>query len=356
MKRTMSFWFVALITVAAVPVLAQQPDEFYKGKKLRFIVGLAAGGGYDVVTRAVARHIEKHIPGKPNVTVENMTGAGSLVAANYLYNKAKPDGLTAGVFSSGLITQQAMGTKGIMFDAREFEWVGSMASGTPVCAIMGFTGLKTVSDVLSSKKQLRIGSTGAGTTTDDLAKLMAGLMDAPFRIVSGYGGTAEIRLAMQRREVDGACWTWESMRTTAGDMLQASGDDKLIPYVIQGKYDEPPVKDLPQFTAVIKDKEKLAAFKAWLGPYEFFRPMALPPKTPDKRVEILRTALKETMKDPAFLGEANKAKLDVEHTSGEAIEKNLKEILALPPKAGKLLASTIGPDKSSGGQTAGATK
>ena len=258
MKRTMFSWFVALITVAAVPALAQQPDEFYKGKKLRFIVGLAPGGGYDVVTRAVARHIDKHIPGKPHVTVENMTGAGSLVAANYIYNKAKPDGLTAGVFSSGLITQQAMGSQGIMFDAREFEWVGSMARGTPVCAIMAFTGLKNVSEVLSSKKELKIGSTGAGTTTDDLAKLMAGLMDAPFRVVSGYGGTSDIRLAMQRREVDGACWTWESMRTTAGDMLQASGEDKLIPYVIQGKHDDPPVKDLPQFTAVIKEQGKVS--------------------------------------------------------------------------------------------------
>jgi tripartite-type tricarboxylate transporter receptor subunit TctC len=344
MKRMTIFCCAILITglVAANASAQKAPDEFYKGKTVRLIVGLAAGGGYDVVTRAVARHIDKHIPGKPNVIVENMTGAGSLVAANFLYRKAKPDGLTGGVFSSGLITQQAMESEGIQFDAREFAWVGSMSTGTPVCAIMAFTGLKSLSDVLAAKKELKMGSTGAGTTTDDLARLMIGLMDARFKVISGYKGTSEIRLAMQRREIDGACWTWESMRTTAKDMLEAGGEERLLPYVIQGKYKDPEVQNLPQFTSVIKDKDKLAAFKAWLGPYEFFRPLALPPNTPKERVEIFRTALRKTMEDPAFLADAKNAQLDVEYTSGEAIEKNVKEILALPPKAEQMLASIIG--------------
>jgi tripartite-type tricarboxylate transporter receptor subunit TctC len=344
MKRITIFCCAVIITaLASATASAQKPaNEFYKGKTLRLIVGLAPGGGYDVVTRAVARHMDKHIPGKPNVIVENMTGAGSLVAANFLYKKAKPDGLTAGVFSSGLITQQAMESEGIQFDAGEFEWVGSMSTGTPVCAIMAFTGLKSLSDVLASKKELKMGSTGAGTTTDDLARLMIGLMDARFKVISGYKGTSEIRLAMQRREIDGACWTWESMRTTAKDMLQASGEERLLPYVIQGKYNDPEVKNLPQFTSVIKDKDKLAAFRAWLAPYEFFRPLALPPNTPKERVEILRTALRKTMEHPDFLADAKKAQLDVEYTSGEAIEKNVKEILALPPKAEQMLAAIIG--------------
>jgi hypothetical protein len=125
-------------------------------------------------------------------------------------------------------------------------------------------------------------------------------------------------------------------------MLQASGEEQLVPYVIQGKYDDALVTNLPQFTTIIKDKDKLAAFKAWLGPYEFFRPLALPPNTPKERVEILRTALRKTMQDSAFLADAKKSQLDVEYTSGEVIEKNLKEILALPPKAEQMLASIIG--------------
>jgi tripartite-type tricarboxylate transporter receptor subunit TctC len=347
MKRHITVLCMALIfAFMSVPASAQTPAEkFYRGKTVRFVVGFGAGGGYDVLTRAVARYIDKHIPGKPAVIVENMPGAGSLIVANFLYDKAKPDGLTAGVFSSGLVTQQAMDSQRVRFDARELEWVGSMSSGTPVCAIMAFTGLRTLKDVLASKKELRMGSTGAGTTTDDLARLMVGLLDAPFKVVSGYKGTAEIRLAMQRKELDGACWTWESMRTTGKDMLTAAGDERLIPYVTQGKSADPLVKDLPQFTSVIKDKDKLAAFKAWLGPYEFFRPLALPPKTPKERVEVLRTALKKTMEDPAFLEEAKKSQLEVDYTAGEAIEKNVDEILSLPPKAEQMLASVIGKEQ-----------
>jgi tripartite-type tricarboxylate transporter receptor subunit TctC len=342
--RFFAIFTTALLFFAASP--GASADEFYKNKKLRFIVGFDAGGGYDVFTRVVARHVDKHIPGKPSVTVENMPGAGSLIAANYIAGKAKPDGLTAGVFSSGLITQQAMGAKEIRFDARKFRWIGSMSSGTPVCAIMAFTGLKTFDDVLSSKKQLRIGSTGPGTTSHDLAKLMVGLMNAPFKIVSGYKGTSEIRIALQRKEVDGACWTWESMSQTAQSMLDASGDERLIPYVIQGKSEDPLTKGLPQFTAKIKDQEKLTAFKAWLEPYEFFRPLALPPETPKDRVQILRTALKKTMDDPAFLAEVKKSQLDVHHTSGEDVEKNVEQILAIPPKPKQILASLLAEKKA----------
>ena len=346
MRRSLGLWtfiFLGLVLVVA-PSMAIA-DEFYAGKTLTFIVGYRAGGGYDTFTRAVARHIGRHISGHPSVVVENKGGAGSLLAANFVYNKSDPNGLTAGVFGAGLVTQQALGSKGIRFDARKFNWVGSMSKGTPVCAIMGFTGLKTLEDVLNSKKQLRKGSTGPGSTTDDLPNLMIGLMDAPFNVIRGFKGTSAIRVAMQRRELDGACWTWESMTTTARSMLDAKGDDELIPYVIQGKYEDPEVKDLPQFTEVIKGKDNLSAFKAWLNPYEFFRPIALPPKTPKDRVEILRTALKSTMEDPEFLKEAKKSKLDVAYTSGEEIEKLVGEVLAISPGAEEKLVALIGSKK-----------
>ncbi|HWO41429.1 MAG TPA: tripartite tricarboxylate transporter substrate-binding protein [Candidatus Eisenbacteria bacterium] len=344
MKRSIGSCAILILGIIYLAAATNAPaqEDFYRGKTLRIIVGFAAGGGYDTFTRTVARHIDKYIPGQPAVVVENMPGAGSLVAANYLYNRAKPDGLTAGVFSSGLVTQQAMDSRGVRFDARRFRWIGSMSKGTPVCAIMAFTGLRTLEDVMSSKKELKIGSTGPGTTTHDLTNLMITLMDAPFKVISGYGGTSDVRLAMQRREIDGACWTWESMRTTARAMLDANGEDRLIPFVIQGRYDDPLVKELPQFTDAIKDKDKLAAFKAWLVPYEFFRPMAFPPNTPNERIDALRAALRKTMEDPAFLADAKKSKLDVEYTSGEAIEKAVEEVLDLPPKAEQLLASAIG--------------
>ena len=322
-------------------------DDFYKGKTIKFLVGYRAGGGYDTFTRAVARHIGRHIPGSPSASVENRGGAGSLIAANTIYNNTKADGLTAGVFGSGLVTQQALDARGIRFDAQKFNWIGSMSEGTPVCAIMGFTGLDTLKDVLNSKKPLRMGSTGSGSTTDDLPKLMNGLMGTNFDVISGFKGTSAVRLAMRRKELDGACWTWESMRATAKSMLDATGDQRLIPFIIEGDYEDPEVTKLPEFTEAIKDKEDLAAFKAWLNPYEFFRPIVLPPNTPEERVKILRDALRETMNDPKFLEDAKKSKLDVSYTSGERIETLVDEVLNISPEAQEKLNKLIGSPKVS---------
>jgi len=147
-------------------------DDFYEGKAIRFLVGYRAGGGYDTYTRLIARHMNRHIPGKPTLIVENMAGAGSLIAANYVYNAAKPDGRTVGVFASGLVREQALGNDGVKFDAQKFGWLGAPVAASPACAIMGFTGLKTWDDVRNSKKELNFGSTGPGSTTHDLPILV----------------------------------------------------------------------------------------------------------------------------------------------------------------------------------------
>jgi tripartite-type tricarboxylate transporter receptor subunit TctC len=337
----------AIVAGMLASVTSFAADDFYKGKTIKFLVGYRAGGGYDTFTRAVARHIGRHIPGNPSASVENRGGAGSLIAANTIYNNTKADGLTAGVFGSGLVTQQALDARGIRFDAQKFNWIGSMSEGTPVCAIMGFTGLDNLKDVLNSKKPLKMGSTGSGSTTDDLPKLMNGLMGTNFEVISGFKGTSAVRLAMRRKELDGACWTWESMRATAKSMLDATGDQRLIPFIIEGDYEDPEVTNLPEFTEAIKDKEDLAAFKAWLNPYEFFRPVVLPPNTPKERVKIWRDALRETMNDPKFLEDAKKSKLDVSYTSGERIETLVDEVLNISPEAQEKLNKLIGSPKVS---------
>jgi len=321
--------------------------DFYAGKSINIIVGYRAGGGYDTYTRIVARHLGKHIPGNPSVVVENKGGAGSKLAANYLYARSKADGLTAGVFGGGLMTQQALDSKGVSYDGRKLKWVGSMAGGSPACVIMGFTGLKTLDDVLASKKVLKMGSTGAGSTTDDLPKLMKGLMGAKIDVIAGFKGTSAIRVSMQRRELDGACWTWDSIRVTARSMLDAQGEKKLIPYLIQGKFEDPEVVNLPQISDVVKGEENVAAVRAWLAPYRMLRPIALPPGTPQNRVEIFRNGLAQTMKDPAFLQEAKKLNLDVDFVSGPEVEKLVEESLVLTPAVKKKLVSLIGSKKSS---------
>jgi hypothetical protein len=198
---------------------------------------------------------------------------------------------------------------------------------------MGFTGLRSLAQIMASKNEIKMGGTRPGAGTDDFPKLMNELMGTRFKVISGYRGTAPIRVAMQRKEVDGACWTWDSMRVTARAMLDAEGDNKFIPFIVHGKSSDPEIKSIPQYIDVIKGKENLTAFKAYVNPYDFQRPLSLPPRTPKERIATLRKAYKETLNDPEFLAEAEKSKLLITYVSPELIENYIEEILSIPPKA-----------------------
>ncbi len=308
-------------------------EEFYKGKTIRFIVHTQPGGGYDTYTRAIARHIGKYIPGNPTPVVQNMPGgAGGLLASHYIYSKAEPDGLTVGVWNGALVLHKALGSRRVKFDARRFGWIGAPSGGSPACAIMGFTGLKTLKDVLNSKKPLKMGATRRGTT-EDLPKILNVTLGTKFKVISRPGGMPRIHTAMQKREIDGICYGWESMRVTARSMLDAKGDNKLIPFLIQGKSQDPEVKNLPQLTEVIKGEKNQAMLKAYLLPlHKFQRPLSLPPGTPKERLNTLRKAFKATIEDPKFLAEAKKSKLIINYVSGEQIEKYVDQLLGISQK------------------------
>jgi tripartite-type tricarboxylate transporter receptor subunit TctC len=336
-------WLLTAVAASFVlPVTAPArswADDFYKGKAIRFVVGQAAGGGYDLSARTIARHMGKHIPGNPAIVVENMTGAGSLIAANYTYNSAKPDGLFVGTWNGALILRQALGDKAIRLDGRKLGWIGSPTKGTPVCGVMAYTGLKSLDEIVAANREIKMGATGPGSTYEDLPMMLNLTLGTKFKVISGYEGTGTILVAMRRKEVDGGCWTWESMRTTARPMLDAKGDDRLIPYLIHRRWEEPEVKDLPLIPDVLKkDPDKLAAYKTWVATYEFQRPYTVPPGTPKDRVQLLRKAYADTLKDPEFLAEAKKVKLEVTYTSGEEIEKYVDEMLTITPKAKELLS------------------
>jgi tripartite-type tricarboxylate transporter receptor subunit TctC len=317
-------------------------EDFYRGKTIRFVVGQAAGGGYDLAARTIARHMGKHIPGNPNIVVENMTGAGSLIAANYTYGSAKPDGLFVGTWNGALVLRQALGDKAIRFDGRKFGWIGSPTKGTPVCAIMGHTGLKSLKDIVAANREIKMGATGPGSTYEDLPLMLNLTLGTKFKVISGYEGTGTILVAMRRKEVDGGCWTWESMRTTARPMLDAQGDEKLIPYLIHRRWEEPEVKDLPLIRDVLsKDQDKLAAYSTWVATYEFQRPYSVPPGTPPERIQLLRRAFAQTLSDPEFVDEAKKVKFEVTYTSGEQIEKYVDQMLSISPKAKELLSFLV---------------
>lgn len=311
------------------PALAQ---NFYKDKIIRFIVGQAAGGGYDTYTRTVARQMIKHIPGHPAITVENMTGAGSLVAANYIYNNAKPDGLTVANWNSAFVLNQALGDPNVRFDARKFGWIGAPSKGVPVCLIMGFTGLKTFDDVIKTGNSIKIGGTAPGSHSIDLPLMLNKMLGTKFSVVSGYQGTVQIRLAMQRREVDGQCTNWDSVLSTQRDLLDAKGDDKMIPFLVHARLNDAELKTVPLFNDVLKDENHVNTYKAYMAQMEYQRPLTLAPGTPKDRLGILRSAFKATLADAEFLAESNKAKLDVTYVSGEDIEKIVNDVLSISPQ------------------------
>jgi tripartite-type tricarboxylate transporter receptor subunit TctC len=316
------------------------PADFYAGKTIRFIVGFSAGGGYDAYTRNVARYISRHIPGRPSTVVENMDGAGSVIAANYTYNKAAPDGLTVGIFDSHNVFNDMMGDPSIRIDGRKFGWIGTPSKDSVACAVMGFAGPKAWEEIVSSQKRLRMGATRGGNTVQ-LPEMMNRWGGANFDIIRGYGGTAKIRLAMRSKEVDGGCWTWDSMRSTARSMLDASGDDKLIPFIVGDRWDDPEVKNVKLFRDIIKDPGNLEAFNVWNSANDFARPFALPPNAPQPARDVLRQAFKATMHDKDYIADAQRAKLTVEYISGEQVEKYVERIYAATPDVKNRLSFTV---------------
>lgn len=328
--RARKFYLGLFLTlVLCPPALAQ---DFYKDKTLRFIVGQAAGGGYDSYTRAIARYIGKHIPGNPTAVVENMTGAGSLVAANYLFNNAKPDGLTVANWNSAFVLNQALGDSNVKFDARKFGWIGAPSKGVPVLVIMGFAGVQSFDEMLKSGKALKVGGTAPGSHSIDLPLMLNKMLGTKFNVVSGYQGTAQVRLAMQRREVDGDFTNWESVVATRRDMVDAKGDDRLLALLIHARLSDPEVKNLPLFTEVLGNDLDVATYKAYMAQMEYQRPLTVAPGTPRERLEILRRAFRATLADPEFQAQANKSKLDITYVSGEEAEKRVGEVLSISAK------------------------
>ena len=334
--RVSAFCLGALVNLlTGSPAFAQ---DFYKDKTLRFIVGQAAGGGYDTYTRTIARHIGKHIPGNPAAVVENMTGAGSLVAANYLYNTAKPDGLTIANWNSAFVLNQALGDRNTKFDARKFGWIGAPSKGVPVFVIMGFAGVKSFDEMLKSGKVIKVGGTAPGSHSIDLPLMLNKMLGTKFNVVSGYQGTAQVRLAMQRREVEGDFTNWESVVATRRDMVDAKGDDRLLPLLIHSRLNDVELKQVPLFADVLGSDLNVATYRAYMSQMEYQRPLTVAPGTPRERLEILRRAFKATLADPEFQAQAAKSKLDITFVSGEAAEHLVGEVLAISSSVRESLA------------------
>ena len=314
-----------LLIAGAEEVFAQA--NFYEGKTIRFIVGFSAGGGYDAYTRTIARHMGKHVPGNPVFVVDNMAGAGSLISANYVYQAAKPDGLTIGHFIGGLFLQQLLGKPGIEFDSLKFEYIGVPAQDHFILSVAKSAGITDPDKWIASKQVVKFGGVSTGSGTDDFPNLLKATIGLPTQMVSGYKGTADIRLAFNSGEVAGISNSWESMKSTWKKELE-SGDLTIVLQVTSKPHPELAKVPLAVNLAKTEEAKKLIqTVERVHGPS--VRPYVAPPGTPKDRVQILRRAFMDTMKDPAFLAEAKKATLDINAADGAELEQNVKDIFKL---------------------------
>ena len=326
-----------LLATLVAPGLAQ--EDFYKGRTVRIVVGSAAGGGFDTYARAIARQMGKHIPGSPTVIVENMTGAGSLRSANFLYRVAKPDGLTIGHFLGGLLLGQALGREGIEFDARKFEYLGVPVRESSICALSKKTGFSNIEQWLAAKTPVKLGGIAPGNATDDVPKILQAGIGLPIHLVSGYKGTSEVRLAVEGGEVFGVCMGWDSIKATWRKVLD-SGDVAIVLQATARPHPELP--KIPLAISFAKTQEGRRLIEVGIQDMSaIFRPYVLPPGTPKDRMEVLRRAFVETLKDPEFLSAAEKSRLSIDPVSGEEVKKIVSGLFELPPSLVARLKETL---------------
>ena len=314
----------------SLPVLAvSAEDNFFSGKTIRLIVAFSAGGGYDAYSRAIGRHLGKYIPGNPTVVVDNMTGAGGIIHANYMFKQARPDGLTIGNNSGGLFLQQIMGAKGIEFDGRKFEYLGAPAVDHLTCAISKASGVTSLDKWTGSKEVIRFGGVGPGGFASDLPRVLHAALGLPLKVIDGYKGTSDIRLATESGELAGSCLSWDSYKTTWRKLIE-SGEVNVVIQVMPKKHPELASVPLAADYAKTEEAKRLLKHGAYDLAYSA-RPYFVAPGTPKSRVQILRKAFAQTVKDPELLAEAKKANFAIDYVSGEELESIVHGLYKIEP-------------------------
>ena len=335
MKRatviSLTILFMLAFTVFFIeshPSFAAAP--YYEGKTIRIIVGTSPGGGFDSFARLLGRHLARHIPGAPTIVVENMPGAGALMSANHIYKVAKPTGLTIGSFNGSLLFDQVLGQEGIEFESQKFEYIGAMAWSTPVCLLSKASGINRMDDWITSKTPVKLGGIGPGNhAPDNTPKILKVAIGLPLQLVTGYKGTADVRLAVQGNEVHGCILGWESAKTTWRKDLEAGNAVAVLQAVPR------PMPDLPNVPLAInyaKTDEARKLIEVGIHSTGLFaRPFVTTPGTPKDRVQLLRNAFQETLKDKDFLADAQKSRLDLDPVTGENLERAVASASKLDP-------------------------
>jgi tripartite-type tricarboxylate transporter receptor subunit TctC len=322
---------LAMALATAGNASAQSGDsvaEFYRGKQLRFITGYSAGGIFDTATRMFARHVGKFIPGNPNVRVDNMTGAGGLIATNYLANAAARDGTVLLNLDGALLRLQTLGNAAAKFDARQFNWLPSPGPDIQVCWVSKTSGWSSIAEAFGSSKELKLGGLAPGTFPSDNARILQASLGINSKLVDGFKGVTEIRLATESGEVDGSCSSYEGVVRGFPSELK-TGDIRVIAQI--GERPWPGLEKVPNALDLAKtEKAKWLLQVAIIGPNDINRLFTLPPRVPLERVEALRKAFDATFGDAEFKAEIAKARLVLRPISVERIKEVASLWLDMP--------------------------
>ena len=313
------------------------PAQFYRGKSISLLIAYTSGGNYDLHARVLAHHISKHIPGNPSVVPQNFVGAAGLRLANFLYNVAPKDGTTIGILARGSSTEPLLGNTAAQFDPRRYTWIGSVADEVSVCVSWHTSKVKTFEDMVTTP--FVVGGQGPSSDANLFASLLRSVFGAKIRIVSGYPGTNEISLAMERGEVEGRCgWAWGSVKVSRADWLATKKINVILQIALQRAPDLPGV---PLIMDLARNEPQRRMLQLMFSRQQMASPFAAPPDLPANRTAMLRAAFDATMKDSDYLAEAGRRGLEVNPMPGAAMQALVQDLYdaqltSLPPPRPRL--------------------
>jgi tripartite-type tricarboxylate transporter receptor subunit TctC len=315
-----------ILAAVASPAHADSVEDFYKGRTITVLIGYSPGGSYDAAGRVLAHYMGRHIPGNPSLVPQNMPGAGTLNLVNYLYNVSPKDGTAFGIFARGMAMEPLIGGTNAKFDATKLTWIGSAANEISLCATYATSPVKSWNDALT--KEFTVAGNGSGSDPDVFANVLRNRFGVKDRLISGFPGSAEISLAMERGEVDGRCgWSWSSIKAEKSQWLADHKLNLIVQLALEKAADLP---NVPLITELATDDRQRQILKLIFSRQTMGRPFAGPPGVPADRAAALRNAFDLTVQDPEFLAEAEKRGLEINPVSGRDIEKLLAELYQTP--------------------------
>jgi tripartite-type tricarboxylate transporter receptor subunit TctC len=317
----------ATVVALSAPASGQSADKFYEGKTIRIIVALGTGGDYDNYARLAGRWLGKHVPGSPSVVVQNMPGAGGLIAANYLYSVAPKDGTVIGALHANTALAQVTGAPNVEFDARQFAWIGRTSSGgLNVHHTWHTTGVTSFKDLLS--RQVVVGAGGPTSDSTVLPTAVNQMMGGKLKILGGYSGTTETTVALERGEIDMAMQNWEFLRSRNADWLRDKKINLIVQYALER---HPELPNVPTITEMSTTDEQRQVWDLFLKSGTIGYSLAMPPGVPAERVALVRKAFDEMAKDPGVQSESDRMSLPVDPMPGKALQDTISSMFQIDP-------------------------